>query len=506
MRYRSWQILIVLILFFICYLQRGLFILDPDFGWHIRAGEYILTNGIPYRDPFSYSMPSYLFVDHEWLTNIIWVLTFSTIGYWFLAVVYSLFAIAAIVLQFVLTKKNWLLIPVFLTAGTFFDFMGVRTQVVDWLLLSVLLIILWKREIWEKWRFFLPVIFLIWANTHGGFGIGLGILGIILFVKSLEEKNGWKENLILFSVCTVTTLINPFGIRLWGEFLSQLTDTQLRTSITEWYPALYFLNLAFWIYVVISLFLILRYRKNYLWSELTIYLLLFIAGLSSSRNIPIWMIASFSLTVRGFYLLDREASHYPYGKERFSIAYYGLFIIACIFFLTQLGVYYYGEYLARGEGDGYPGNAVQYLQKNLPSGQIFSSYNWGGYLLWKLPEKKDFIDGRMPSWRWHLNSQTESNYAFNDYKMVLGDKIPFAPFAAKYNITTILASPSDLKKPKPVEFLGIKLKENSLARKVLFIGFNGSFYWVLKQAKALGWRMVYHDKTAVVFEKSKVNT
>lgn len=504
MRYRYWQIFVVLLLFFLIYLQRGLFTLDPDFGWHIRVGEYILSHGIAYTDPFSYSMPSYLFVDHEWLTNIIWNVIYSKIGYWLLVVIYAVFAIAAICFQLVLTKKNWLLIPVFLTAGTFFDFMGVRTQVEDWLLLSILLIILWSTILWNRWRFFLPVLFLFWANTHGGFGIGIGVLGIVLVIKSFEEKKGWIENMLLIVACLIATLLNPFGIRLWGEFFSQLTDTQLRTSITEWYPAIYFSNLAFWFYAVVSLFLIIRYWKKYSWSELAVYILLFIAGISSSRNIPLWMIASFSLTVRGFTFLNNEASHFLYGKERFRIAYYGFFIIACILFVTQLGVYYYGEFLARGEGNGYPAYAVTYLQNHLPNGQIFSSYNWGGYLLWKLPEKKDFIDGRMPSWRWHLNSPKESNYAFSDYKLVLGDKIPFAPFAKKFDITTILASPEDLVKPKPVELLGIKLTDNSLARKLLFIGFNGSFYWVLQQVKQMGWKMVYQDKTAVIFEKNGI--
>ena len=49
---------------------RGTFMLDPDFGWHLRMGQIILQTGIPATDPFSYTMQSYPFVDHEWLTNI----------------------------------------------------------------------------------------------------------------------------------------------------------------------------------------------------------------------------------------------------------------------------------------------------------------------------------------------------------------------------------------------------------------------------------------------------
>jgi len=501
MRFRSWPIFVILLLAFICYLQRGLFVLDPDFGWHIRTGEYILAHGIAYKDPFSYSMPSYLFVDHEWLTNIIWKLTLSMIGYWPLAVVYALFAVLAITIQITLTQKKWLLIPTFLTAGTFFDFVGVRTQIIDWLLLSVLLVVLWKKEIWKKWRFFLPILFLFWANVHGGFGIGIGVMGVVLAVKTFEEKEDLKQNVLLFCACTLITLVNPFGIRLWGEFWNQLTDTNLRWSIAEWYPVIYFTNIAFWVYAVISFFLIIRYRRHYKINELVLYVLLFLAGAGSMRNVPLWMIASFSLTARGFYLLGKEAEEYQYGKNRLVIFYNGFFIIICILFLSQLGAYYYGEYSSRGEGNGYPVNAVNYLNKHLPAGQIFSSYNWGGYLLWKLPEKKDFIDGRMPSWRWHLNSPTESNYAFDDYDNVLEQKIPFAPFVKKYDITTLLVPTSDLSKPV-TKIFGITIKNNTLLKQLFFSGIpDYSFYGIVTRAKELGWIEVYHDNTAAIIEK-----
>ena len=30
---------------------------------------------------------------------------------------------------------------------------------------------------------------------------------------------------------------------------------------------------------------------------------------------------------------------------------------------------------------------------------MYNEYDWGGYLLWNLPDKKVFIDGRMAIWR-----------------------------------------------------------------------------------------------------------
>ena len=46
-------------------------------------------------------------------------------------------------------------------------------------------------------------------------------------------------------------------------------------------------------------------------------------------------------------------------------------------------------------GQGLPLEAAEYLRNHDLPGQMFNSYNWGGYLIWSLyPEKPVFIDGR----------------------------------------------------------------------------------------------------------------
>jgi hypothetical protein len=47
----------------------------------------------------------------------------------------------------------------------------------------------------------------------------------------------------------------------------------------------------------------------------------------------------------------------------------------------------------------YPYGAISYIKENNLEGEIYNRYDWGGYLIWQLPGRKYFIDGRMPSWR-----------------------------------------------------------------------------------------------------------
>lgn len=231
-----------------------------------------------------------------------------------------------------------------------------------------------------------------------------------------------------------------------------------------------------------------------------LYFLLLLAALSSMRNIPIWVIASFTFTLRGFSYLTHEASRHLYGKERFLIGYRGFFIIALGFFLPQLIAFFYGAYVLHKYQNQYPSQAVAYFHTHLPIKQIFTTYDWGGYLIWKLPGKKVFIDGRMPSWRWQKNIPGESNYAFMEYKAVLTGKESFAWFTSKYHISTLLIPTTDLT-PQQANIFGIPISQNSWFKKY-FLSWK-SFYDVAQQAKRMGWKVVYQDKLAVVLEAPK---
>jgi len=496
---RRHKLLIFLFILFVgLFIYRGADYLDPDFGWHIQIGDLMLKHGIFYTDPFSYSMPSYHFVDHEWLTDIFWSLIFNQFGILPLLITLSFLSVASLFLQTAFVEKKWTAIPLILSALTLFEFVGVRAQVITWVFLSLLMYILFQKKLWNKWRFFLPLLFFGWANLHGGFAAGVGVLGIVLLGRSLEERKNIKENILILLLCTIVTLINPFGIRLWWEIWMTLSDTQLRWSISEWYPAYYFTNIAFWIYFTFSVVLVVRYWKKYTLTELFLYFFLLLEGMTSIRNIPLWIIATFMMTVRSISYLSKESSAYLYGSERFRIAYIGFCIIVLCLVLPQFGVYFYEDYISRDGPDPYPTQAIAYLRVHTPKQQIFSSYDWGGYLDWQFAQKKVFIDGRMPSWRWQANTPGESNYALDEYKKVLGEQIPFTIFASKYHITTLLVPKANMEIPESKIF-GITFPRNSFIGNFLIS--QKSFYLVVQEAKKLGWRQVYEDRTSFILQK-----
>src|SRR3990170_812561 len=147
MRFQKLIIAFALFLLVGSFLLRGITLLDPDFGWHLKMGELISTAGrLPETDPFSYTMPSFSFIDHEWLTNLIIFKLYPFLGVGGLAILTTLISLSALAIAIVnpLSRKAapgglgfWRKTSTafLLGAGVLILYSGVRPQVVSWLFL-----------------------------------------------------------------------------------------------------------------------------------------------------------------------------------------------------------------------------------------------------------------------------------------------------------------------------------------------------------------------------------
>jgi len=204
------------------------------------------------------------------------------------------------------------------------------------------------------------------------------------------------------------------------------------------------------------------------------------------------------ITAMGWFY--QEAKKIKEGTLRFRQAYNFAIAGSFLFFVLQSIFSLLGAKSITEESF-YPKKAVEFLKTNLPQGQIFSKYGWGGYLIWKLPEKKVFIDGRMPSWRWKSPSNKESNYAMKDYQEILNGKTDYLPIFAKYGIDTLLLS-----SPKP-KSLGEQLEEK--LKDLLFklgVSKKEREFDFHQQLQRDGWSTIYKDSVAIIYQKTLSST
>jgi hypothetical protein len=74
----------------------------------------------------------------------------------------------------------------------------------------------------------LPILFLVWANVHGGWIYGAALLGLYTLAH-LDRRQ-----LALAAACAAATLVNPYGWQLWRA----LFDATQRgwADVSEWAP------------------------------------------------------------------------------------------------------------------------------------------------------------------------------------------------------------------------------------------------------------------------------
>ncbi|MCJ7620995.1 MAG: hypothetical protein MUP64_12330, partial [Anaerolineae bacterium] len=225
-------------------------IVDPDFWWHLRTGQYIWETGtIPRQDIFSYTLHGQPWITHEWLSEVILYAIYAIFGQAGLILVFAGMITAAFALSYLQCNGRPYLASfvVVLAAIASAVTWGVRPQMLSLLLSAVFLYILHLyRRGNSKYLWLLPPLMVLWANLHGSFFLGLvylaaHILGATLenvFARRQEAAHTWKDIRHLAAVTLVTTaapVLNPNGIRLLVYPFGTLGSPAMQQYIMEWF-------------------------------------------------------------------------------------------------------------------------------------------------------------------------------------------------------------------------------------------------------------------------------
>jgi hypothetical protein len=461
---------------------------DPDFGWHYRLGEYILKHGIPKIDPFSYTMPSYPFVDYEWGSNVGIYLGQKYLGEYAMAVIWAIVVIITFWIA-VPTKGGrywwwalWLGVSV---AATRF---AVRPQVISWLFAAVVVRLMADEDLEKRWKWgFVPLMW-VWANLHGSYFIGLGLWGMWWGIKMWRQKKIFWPEAGVGIMGAAVTLINPYGIRNWQEVLMQMSQTRLfAATLEEWRPFWEKPDLGMMAMIGWLVAIGWRCRKELMWEEVAVGLTALWAGLSSLRHGVLTMVILVPLSIKLWLVLGRDLGKLKNVSERWKVFETGAMIVTAGIIILELTLLV--RYHSGGSGWKFPTEAVEYLQTAGYPKKLMANYGWGGYLIWKMPEERVFIDGRMSGW-WWKGAEGESEHAFVEYLNVVWNPERYAQESLdKYGIKTVLWR----RQAKTAGgILGRKIGEWGLQ-----VDRGGQVFeqWLANH----GWKKVYEDDMAVVY-------
>ena len=387
---------------------------DPDIWWHLQSGRWIVEHGqLPATDPFSSYGEGKPWVAYSWLFEIGMyglvqlcgergILLYSLLAIWSVMIVVhrllgtrcsefimvaGLMTVGIIALSRIFTPRPWLLTILFFA-----------------LTLEVVLSLREGKQ--STWFWGLPLVYAVWANIHIQFIYGLGLLGLAC-IAPLIDRTGrpytrlqpmmiwggerWKQLVGITAGCVLATLATPHHVRLYSTMVELAAQTGM-WEYTQEMQALPFRSIADWAVLGLFAVALVHLGRRRSWSSFDI---LFVAAAAVSAfrgQRDIWFLVLASLTI----LVAQQN-----GKAKWSCPIIPRFGAAPIFCLIIVGVGFilahrgFSELQIReNTAKIYPVQAAAFVEEQKYTGPLYNHANWGGYLIWRLPQLKVSMDGR----------------------------------------------------------------------------------------------------------------
>lgn len=386
---------------------------DPDFFTHVRTGQLIVESGqIPTTDPFSFTWGGQPWTLHEWLSEVGMYLLISTVG-----VLPSLLAFGLIpgavlaILLYALMRRDVPLRPValacVLAAWIFVPYVTIRPQAISWLLMAVLVTFLWsldaarpKRALW------LIPLFVVWANLHGLWVVGLGVVALYsLFTVAgrtpMAGPAGWRWIATAFIGCLLGVMLTPAGPAgvLYPLRYVDAGDWGL-ANIQEWQSP-DFHDPAHWGLLALIVTLVVVGVGGGAPGWIGALTMLGVAmSLVSLRNAP--LLAVWSVPVVAMALASRWPARFtPRPAPASQVRARRIMEAATAFLVVTLGAVLVlprtpAAHLEKSIATAFPEAAMDMVLGNNPDARILAEYGWGGYVIYRGYDHgaRVFVDGR----------------------------------------------------------------------------------------------------------------
>jgi hypothetical protein len=410
-------------------------LIDGDVWWHIRAGEDVLRTGSVSRvDTWSIVGAGRSWTSQDWGANVILAIG-EAMGTWGETGLSFLFGGLTVLAFWILWRAialreptiGWASRVVWLSIGLALagPVMGVRVQVLDLLLATVVLWMCWRyvADPRRRWLIGLPLVAVVWANLHAGWILLFLLGGAVLVGEALDRLSrrrlhgaaplAWsrlRDLGLALLLSAAALVVNPNGTDLYAYPFYTVGITALNRYVMEWFPAsldtLFGQLLASFVIVAVLPTLVLGWRARRLrTSDALIIVGLTVMAYQAIRFLLITgpigaavaaavlspIISRSALGQRISPILARLGRPRGGALGTVNRVLIGLLVVIglAVAFLRVNPAAQASE-IARS----LPVGAVAWMEAHDPGDRIFNRYEWGGYIGQKRPDEPIFMDGR----------------------------------------------------------------------------------------------------------------
>jgi hypothetical protein len=381
------------LLILIVILAAGLSPMQSDTWWQLRAGKDMWASGrVILSDIYSHTAAGTFWPNHEWLAEVLYYGAYRIGGLPLVTLLATAMIAGAWCISWRLTSgpssRAFGLAAIALVPSSLWWEPRPHAFSLLFMMVAVALVSS-RRYMW------LPPLFLVWSNVHGGVILGLVILGAGLLPVALRCSDQRRAIAVTWICCLATTLLTPLGWRFWIYIPESLGRISLY-PLDEWRRTpLFELTLApYWAIAALFSWTIVRKYLRGGWSQpewnetiCACAVILLPASALAIRNVgPFLMMAVPALTgMLGANAEDPRERREPRALNVLVLAGTAFLVAATLAWAYQAPA---AKLKWRPVSDG----ALAAIG-SCP-GNLYNRYDEGGYLLWFAPTRKVYMDGR----------------------------------------------------------------------------------------------------------------
>ena len=393
-----------------------------DLGRHIENGKVAINsifsnaetfNQLVKTNFYSYTSPSYPFINHHWLSGIIFYLVEKFLGFNGLSLLSIVFSLIAFTLFFKLAQKNSNFTISSLTALLLIPLIAerkeIRPEVFSYFFIALFLWILWhhhKGLISNRWLTALPLMGIVWVNIHIYFIFGLFLIGVFLLeeiiIPTLRNKKNIKNLSLAFVATALSFLLQPNGLKgalcpffIFTDYGYQIVENQsiwfLQKIVTINNSNILLCEIIFLLLIFSFIFLFFIDRKKFSFTFFLLGTAFGIMAFLMLRNFTIFGL--FALVILA-YNLDKifKKIHLKPGVVETIVLISFLIIVS--FGVINGNQEIFNQNKGLGLAPNNNASAIFFKKENV-KGPIFNNFDIGSYLDYYLfSQEKVFVDNR----------------------------------------------------------------------------------------------------------------
>ena len=405
---------------------------DPDTYWHLASGQWMIDHRAILRtDVFSSTVAGAPYSVGEWLGQVVLAQVFAIAGWMGLAIfAAAMVAIAAFFLARLSRREGApalaalivVVAALIVSKSRWTD----RPAIFTFVLFPVVLELLYRARAGSRASLAaIPPLILLWANLHGGYAIGIGLVAAFALEALVRRRSDFAPLAFALVASVALSFLDPETFGATGAAAHVFAPPRF---ITEELPpdVLEATGLVFALFVLATVAIALLRGGGGLLELLLIIPLLWLA-LSAQRHVMFFVFAAAPFVAAGGARLYATIS--PRSRSFAALpprAAASLALLLCAGAVASV----FGVPPDPDER-AYPVGAVEALRSG--GGVLLNEYAWGGYLIERVPERKVFIDGRLfPFYPGVLRDYLDAVDLHPAWKDVL----------AKYDVREVLIPPT----------------------------------------------------------------